>query len=113
MKSAISPSLAEARTFLADLYEEQGKTLASDFNQVATDITSLRQSSAQAVTTGVAQVNSTASEVAGLNSAIRNATNAGMQPNALIDQRNMLIDQLSKSVGATTRDTYGFGSTGR
>lgn len=60
----------------------------------------------QALTTTkslVTQVNTTATNIADLNTRILSITNAGGSANELMDQRDLLVTQLSGLVGASTR----------
>ncbi|MEL5990589.1 flagellar hook-associated protein FlgK [Microbacterium phosphatis] len=49
----------------------------------------------------VSEVNTAADQVAGLNRDIRDALNAGRSANELIDQRNVLVERLARTAGAS------------
>jgi flagellar hook-associated protein 1 len=81
-------ALARTRA-LADRVQGIGQA----WDQLASDATSQ-------VSVKVTQVNDTLDEIAKLNRQIQDATAFSGQPNDLLDRRDVLIDQLSKSIGA-------------
>lgn len=83
---------------------EQAKTVVDGFSRAGADLASLQASVTDQLKSRVSDINTTASQIAQLNQAIQNATNSGMTPNDLLDQRDLLITQLSSLVGVTTRD---------
>src|SRR5438093_7451222 len=82
---------------------EQAATLATSLNQAADSLTKIRQSSADQLQSRVQEINSDAQQIASLNMAIVRATEAGMSPNELSDQRDLLISKLADIAGATVR----------
>ena len=96
---ANQPGNEAARTQLI----QRAETLASGLRKADGDIGRLRQGAVEEISTIVDEVNSTAGQVAELNRAIQVATQNGMSPNDLADQRDLLVDRLAKYAGATTR----------
>lgn len=89
------PASAAARQTVVDA----GKTLAQTFNQTDQQLATIQSQTAQQYTTLTAspsgEVQSDANQIAALNNAISQATQAGQSPNDLLDQRDQLIDKLS------------------
>jgi flagellar hook-associated protein 1 FlgK len=79
------------------------QSLADGLNTASSALASQWSSTNQSMTTTVAQINSTTASIATLNQAIVAATNAGNQPNDLMDQRDTLIRSLASSLGVTTK----------
>jgi flagellar hook-associated protein 1 FlgK len=77
--------------------------LAATFNQVASNITSVRANASANALSSVAQINTDAAQIASLNHEIVSATGAGISPSGLLDQRDQLVQSLGALVGATTR----------
>jgi flagellar hook-associated protein 1 FlgK len=73
---------------IATLYQDTG----TQWQQALTTTTSL-----------VTQVNTTAANIADLNTRIRSISNSGGSANELMDQRDLLVTQLSGLVGASSR----------
>ena len=95
-----------------------GQTLASTFNAVAQQMQTVQSQASQqyATLTGAnGQVQQDAQQIATLNAQITQATEAGQSPNALLDQRDNLIDNLSSlaqvsvSTGSNGAVTINFG----
>jgi flagellar hook-associated protein 1 len=82
---------------------ERATTVANELNRGAAELVNLHTSMSDRVGVLTDEVNATAARVADLNGAIRNATNAGLAPHDLADQRDRLIERLGELVGATTR----------
>jgi flagellar hook-associated protein 1 FlgK len=82
---------------------EQAKTVANALNQTSAAMTAVSQSSAGQINATIAQVNTTTQQIANLNQAIASATNGGLSPNDLLDQRDRLVDELAQQVGITVR----------
>jgi flagellar hook-associated protein 1 FlgK len=75
-----------------------GQTLASTFNSVSSQMSTVQSQAAQQYTTltGTSgQVQQDATQLATLNGQIAAATQAGQSPNTLLDQRDKLLDDLS------------------
>ena len=101
-----SPDSAAVRTNL----REVSRRLANQLNTSAGQITSLRYDLDYKVATQVQEVNSLASQIAKLNEGISKATIYNSQANDLRDQRDLLLDSLSKIVNVNyAEDTYGPG----
>jgi flagellar hook-associated protein 1 FlgK len=79
------------------------QALADGLNTAANSLASQWSSTQQSMTATVAQINTTAANIASLNQAIVSATAAGNQPNDLMDQRDTLIRSLASSLGVTTK----------
>lgn len=82
---------------------ERGKAVADRIGTMYQDIGTQWQQALTTTTSLVTQVNTTAANVADLNSRILAITNAGGSANELMDQRDLLVTQLSSLVGASTR----------
>jgi flagellar hook-associated protein 1 FlgK len=90
-----SPDDVAARQALID----QAKNLAASFKSVDTQLTTVKaQANAEyaAITGPGGDVQAIATEIAGLNQAIKQFTSAGDSPNDLMDRRDLLLDKLSK-----------------
>ena len=77
---------------------DAGQTLASTFNSVTAQMQTVQSQAAQqytALTGANGQVQQDAQGIATLNSQISQATQAGISPNTLLDQRDKLLDDLS------------------
>jgi flagellar hook-associated protein 1 len=96
---ANQPDNQAARTQLI----QRADTLASGLRKADADLGRLRQSTVDEIVTIVGQVNSTATQIADLNKAIQVATQNGMSPDDLAEQRDLLIDRLGKLAGVTTK----------
>jgi flagellar hook-associated protein 1 len=91
---ASDPTSSAAQQAVVDA----GQTLAQTFNSVSSQMTTVQSQAAQqyATLTGTnGQVAQDANQIATLNSQIVSATQAGQTPNALLDQRDNLLDDLS------------------
>jgi flagellar hook-associated protein 1 FlgK len=93
---ANTPDSAAAQVVLTDAAVLIGQ-IAAGYQTIAGQWTDLRGQ----VDRDVADVNSAAGQVAALNGKIRDALNAGRNANELIDQRNVLAQKISTTVGAT------------
>lgn len=82
---------------------ERMTTVTNELNRGSAELSNLHTSIVDKADVLLAEVNATAARVADLNSAVRNATNAGLSPHDLADQRDVLIERLGELVGATTR----------
>lgn len=83
---------------------ERANTVAQGFNQAATELTNLRSSAIDQTKAIVDQVNAYAGQIAQLNGSIQSAVAGGLTPNDLMDQRDLLINKVTKLVGVTTKD---------
>lgn len=82
---------------------ERGKAVADRLGTMYQDVATQWQQALTTTTSLVTQVNTTAENVADLNTRILAITNAGGSANELMDQRDLLVTQLSGLVGASTR----------
>lgn len=86
-----------------------GQSLAAGFNQAASALTTPQQSADQGVSQTVGQINTLTSQIATLNGQIAAGSVGGQNPNALLDQRALLVNQLSGlvDVQSITADSNG------
>ncbi len=78
------------------------QALTGAFNSVADDLGQLSTGLSTQAAQNVSQINSLTPQIAALNTQIAQATNAGVNPNDLIDQRAQLVSQLANIVGVQT-----------
>lgn len=97
--AANDPASLPARTAVL----EQAKQLSTTLRKAAGDLTTIRTDLTTELNGVLAQVNADAQRVAELNAQIRLATVGGSDPSDLADQRDLLIDKITKSVGGTAR----------
>lgn len=95
------PDDASARVALV----QNASSLAASINGVRQQIETQRQTVFQDISMQVSQVNDLAKQIASLNDQISAVLGSGQQPNDLMDQRDQLLDQLSKLVGGTVVTT--------
>ncbi|HWJ05884.1 MAG TPA: flagellar hook-associated protein FlgK [Steroidobacteraceae bacterium] len=96
---ANAPSSSSARQVMLS----EANTLAAQMNSYATTLNGIASELNQRVTSGVNEVNSLATAIADLNDKIVVAQNrTGQPPNDLLDQRDVLLDELSAKVAVTT-----------
>jgi flagellar hook-associated protein 1 len=96
--SLASASSGSAGASAQQAVVDAGQTLAQTFNSVSQQMSTVESQAAQqyATLTGSnGQVQQDASQIATLNTQIVQATQAGQTPNALLDQRDNLLDDLS------------------
>ncbi len=100
LQSALSnpSSVTSRQVVLSDL-----QTLVQGFNASAQEIQSENQSVNSAVVSGVSQINSLAQNIAALNQKLAGTGSLpnGQQPNALLDNRDALLQQLSQLVSVS------------
>ena len=82
---------------------ETGGTLAASFNQLDASLSTLSANAGFELNASIVDVNTTAAQVADLNTRILASTNADFPSGDLMDQRDALIQKLSEQVGATVR----------
>lgn len=80
---------------------DQAQNLVSDLNQASQQLSTTSNNASTQLGEVVTEANTLLGQVATLNSQIFSAQNSGESPNSLIDQRNRLMGQLAKDVGAT------------
>jgi flagellar hook-associated protein 1 FlgK len=83
---------------------EQGKTLTTAINRAGAQIENSRSDVVAQLQATVADANALAARIADLNGGIRSAVAAGLQPDDLLDQRDVLVEQLAGLVGGTARE---------
>lgn len=83
---------------------QQALSFVSKFREVDSHLTDVRQSINAAVEAKVKEVNTLADEVAKLNTQISSAYGTNLMPNDLEDQRDLLLDKLSKLSETTVVD---------
>jgi len=81
---------------------QRTQTLVSGLHSVSGSLNSQWTNTRDSVQTQLDDVNAAAKSIAGLNQAIKRATQAGMPSNELQDKRDVLVLHLSESVGATS-----------
>ncbi|KUO72981.1 MAG: hypothetical protein APF81_23780 [Desulfosporosinus sp. BRH_c37] len=77
---------------------EQALTLTDSFHNIAQQVSNLRQNMNETIKTQVKEINTYAQQIKDLNDQIKRAEISGDNPNDLRDQRDMLVDDLSKVV---------------
>lgn len=82
---------------------ENGHVLARELNNAAAELGALRDSSVTQAQNLVTEANGVAERVAALNTKIRAHTAAGLDANDFLDQRDMLLNELTDLVGVTVR----------
>jgi flagellar hook-associated protein 1 FlgK len=110
---AANPQSTSARqAFIA-----AGNALAQGFNQVSSDLQAISAQSDQRLNQTVTEINGITTRISALNAEIRNAIEHNHQPNDLLDERDRLMDDLSKLVNySSTENAFGevtitFGTT--
>lgn len=83
---------------------EQASTLASALNRGAVQFENARADLLTRTEATIADANALAARIADLNGAIRSAVAAGMQPDDLMDQRDVVVGNLVSLVGGTVRE---------
>jgi flagellar hook-associated protein 1 len=97
---ADDPTSTASRTAMLS----DAQSLASSFQSASGQLTALNSDVNSRITSDVSQINSISSAIASLNQQIETATatGGGQAPNALLDQRDQQISNLSQLVGVTT-----------
>jgi flagellar hook-associated protein FlgK len=83
---------------------ERAGTLVTSINQASHELGELWRTSVDQLRTVVVGVNSTAQMIADLNGAIKRANAAGLNPNELLDRRDMLALELAARIGGEVRN---------
>ena len=96
-KVAASPNDPSARQAFA----QSASQLATQLNQVDTRLTAVATESDDRLNQTVLDVNQITSRIATLNQNIKQAVGVGEQPNDMLDQRDLLMDKLSKVLNYT------------
>ena len=95
-----NPTDTAARNTVLDAGSEISRAL----RDASTQLGSLTTDAASQVSGDVTTINNLATQVAGLNKSILDATTAGQSPNDLLDSRDRAIDQLHQLAGVTTHE---------
>lgn len=102
--AANDPTSLAARTGVLG----QATTVIGAFRKAASELEAMHRNLGVQAEMTLEEVNQTAAEVALINGQIRAASVAGLDTSDLADHRDVLIDQLTAAVGATTRaNEYG------
>lgn len=78
----------------------QGEQVATRFEELASGLNRVSAGVLIRAQDNVVEINRLARQVADMNTSIARAQGAGAQPNELLDQRDQLLDQLSRRAGA-------------
>ena len=97
--AANKPGSIPARTAVL----AQATSLVQSLNKASTDLTDIRNNLSTSLSATITEVNSMAKQVADLNDQIRSGSVSGAEVGDLQDRRDVLIDKLTSSVGATAR----------
>lgn len=76
--------------------------LAQNLNTTSTQLNALNSDVNTQITADVQQINSVSTQISALNQQIAASAGSGQAPNALLDQRDELVSNLSQLVGVTT-----------
>ncbi|MBU1882415.1 flagellar hook-associated protein FlgK, partial [bacterium] len=96
---ANDPENSSSRTALKQKGEQLGNTL----NELYDDLKNQQRDLDSQLSSQIYGVNSIAAQIASLNNTISNQVNQGMSPNDLMDQRDLLVGELSKLVDIETQ----------
>jgi flagellar hook-associated protein FlgK len=96
---ANNPGDPAARTQLL----QRADVLVNTLNEAARDFDAMREATSDQLGAAIDQVNTIAGNVAKLNDAIQVAASSGLPHNDLLDQRDLLVSQLSDLVGVSVR----------
>ena len=86
---------------------ERASTLTTNIRGTAASMTALRTDLIDQLRAQTEAVNQMATSIAQLNENITNQTNSGLSPTDLLDQRDLLISQLSDTIGITVKPREG------
>ena len=98
-EAANNPTSLPARTAVLT----QASSLVSTFQKASADLTAQHTELTTQLSLSVGQVNDLSRRIAELNAQVRSGNVAGMDTGDLEDRRDVLVDQLTSLVGATTR----------
>lgn len=93
-----NPDSAAARAVV----RQNGVAVAESFNQISSSLDQMQTDLKNVIETKVSEVNSLAKQISSLNDQISRLVANDYQPNDLYDQRDVLLDQLSKIVPIKT-----------
>ncbi len=83
---------------------QEGEALAQSLNEIAKQIYLLESNTNEEIRNTIPEINSLITRIAEFNKTIRDTEITGKSANDLRDNRDLLIDQLSKIVAITTRE---------
>ncbi len=83
---------------------EAASSLASGFNSISSQLGTIRTQTSQETQLTVDEINSDGQDLSSLNKAIFDATAMGNTPDDLLDQRDLVLDKLSKLGSVSTTD---------
>jgi len=86
---------------------EQAQTMGVQFGQLMNQFETVGSNIGEQTTGAFSEINSITSQIAGLDGQIANAQNTNMQPNDLLDKRDLLVDQLSNIADVQVNNTGG------
>jgi flagellar hook-associated protein 1 len=95
---ADDPASAPAREALLG----DANALAANLNSTSSQLQGLNSDVNTRITADVNQINSIGTQISNLNTQIAQGTGSGQAPNQLLDQRDQLVSNLSQLVGVTT-----------
>ncbi len=84
------------------IVRQRGVELADMIQHTYTQLNDTQKSVDQAITLKVDEINGIAQQIADLNDQISKAVGVGLQPNDLLDRRDLLVTKLSKMVNIST-----------
>jgi flagellar hook-associated protein 1 FlgK len=85
-------------------FAEAANALAAGFRQVSTDLQNVQVQSDQRLNQTVTDINGISQRISQLNAEIKNAIEHRHQPNDLLDERDRLMDDLSKVINFTSTE---------
>lgn len=85
--------------------QQAGQTVANDVQSMATGFGQLQQSNTQQIQAALQQVQSDVNQIAGLNQQILKSQAQGGTPNALLDQRDELVSNLSSMMNVNVQNS--------
>jgi flagellar hook-associated protein 1 FlgK len=97
---ANDPENSSARVAL----QQKGLQLANNLNDLDKNLKAQRRELDLQLSGMVGQINQIAAQIASLNQSIADQVNQGVSPNDLMDQRDLLVDQLSGLANVTVQD---------
>lgn len=97
------PTSESARVSVA----ETGQNLAQGISTLYQNLASLQNEADKTIASKASDINQTAHQIAELNKQITSSIAGGYQPNDLIDQRDRLVEDLSKDANVTVYGTGG------
>ena len=84
--------------------QQKGEQLTQSINDVYLDLKNQQKELNLQLSGTIGQINQMTAQIASLNGQIANQVNQGMMPNDLMDQRDLLVDNLSALVNISVQD---------